>query len=105
MAKYFTMKDAKSCNSIEDVRNEIDRVDLEILNLLAKRQEYVCEIVRFKTDEQSIVAQTRQDQLYKQRREWAEKLKLSPDMIEEVYKIMVHHNIQKEFELHKKIKN
>lgn len=98
------MKDAKSCASIDEVRFEIDRIDREVMELLAKRQEYVCEIIRFKTDEESIVAQGRQEQLYKQRRIWARELKLSPEMIDEVYRTMVRHNIQKELELHKQAK-
>lgn len=98
------MKDAKSCSSIEEVRHAIDLIDRQVMELLAKRQEYVCEIIRFKKDEESIVAQGRQEQLYKQRRVWAQELSLSPDMIDEVYKTMVRHNIQKELELHKKAK-
>ncbi|MCW0483576.1 chorismate mutase [Gaoshiqia sediminis] len=98
------MKDAKSCTSISELRDEIDRIDRMIMELLARRQEFVCEIVRFKTDEKSIVAKSRQEQLYKQRRAWAEELHLSPDMIDEVYKTIVHHNIKKELELHNKSK-
>lgn len=98
------MKDPKSCITIDEVRQEIDRIDREIMELLAKRQDYVCEIIRFKKDEESIVAQGRQDQLYQQRRRWAEELQLSPEMIDEVFKTMVRHNIQKELELHKQSK-
>ncbi|MGD9931066.1 MAG: chorismate mutase [Mangrovibacterium sp.] len=98
------MIDAKSCTNISEVRDEIDRVDRMIMELLARRQEFVCEIVRFKTDEESIVAKSRQEQLYKQRRVWAEELHLSPDMIDEVYKTIVRHNIKKELELHHKSK-
>lgn len=98
------MKDPKSCTTIDEVRQEIDRIDREIMELLAKRQDYVCEIIRFKKDEESIVAQGRQDQLYQQRRRWAEELQLSPEMIDEVFKTMVRHNIQKELELHKQSK-
>lgn len=98
------MKDAKSCSSIEEVRHAIDLIDRQVMELLSKRQEYVCEIIRFKKDEESIVAQGRQEQLYKQRRVWAQELNLSPEMIDEVYKTMVRHNIQKELELHKQAK-
>ncbi|WP_372775491.1 chorismate mutase [Mangrovibacterium sp.] len=98
------MKDAKSCTTIDEVRQQIDRIDREVMELLAKRQEYVCEIIRFKDDEESIVAPDRQEQLYQQRRAWAEELNLSPEMIEDVYKTMVRHNIQKELELHKQTK-
>ncbi len=99
------MKDTKSCKNISEVRDEIDRIDREIMELMAKRQEFVHEIVRFKTDKESIVAQQRQEQLYKQRRSWAEELDLSPEMIEEVYQTIVRHNIKKEMELHDKSKN
>jgi len=98
------MKDAKSCTSIEEVRQEIDRIDRKIMELLANRQDYVCEIIRFKTDEKSIVAEGRQNQLYQQRKLWAEELKLSCEMIEEIFKTMVRHNIQKELELHRQTK-
>jgi len=99
------MKDAKSCTTIEEVRAAIDKIDREVMELLALRQEYVHEVVRFKNDEASIVAQDRQDQLYRQRRAWALELNLSPEMIDEVYKTMVRHNIQKELELHKQTKS
>lgn len=98
------MKDAKSCSSIDEIRHAIDSVDRKVMELLAKRQEYVYEIIRFKTNEESIVAQGRQEQLYEQRRAWAQELKLSPEMIEDVYKTMIHHYIQKELELHKQAK-
>lgn len=98
------MKDPKSCQSIEEVRNEIDSIDRDVMELLAKRQEYVHEIVRFKTNHDSIVAQDRQNQLYEQRKKWAEELDLSPEMIDELFKTMVRHNIQRELELHEKLK-
>lgn len=96
------MKDAKSCNTIEEIRNNIDSIDRKIMELMALRQEFVYEVVRFKNDEKSIIAESRQNQLYDQRRQWAKELKLSPDMIEEVYKVIVRHNIAKELELLKK---
>ncbi len=98
------MKDPKSCTSIEEVRNEIDSIDREIMELIAKRQEYVHEIVRFKTNHDSIVAQDRQNQLYEQRMVWAHELDLSPAMIDEMFRTMVRHNIQKELESHKNSK-
>ncbi len=98
------MKDAKSCTTIEEVRSAIDKIDRKVMELLAKRQEYVHEIIRFKTDTESIVAQDRQNQLYGQRQRWAEELDLSPAMIDEIFKTMVRHNIQKEMELHKQTK-
>lgn len=99
------MKDAKSCTSIGEVRHEIDRIDREIMELLAKRQEYVSEIVRFKTDEESIIARDRQEQLYRQRRVWAEELNLPVALVHDIFATMVHHNIQRELDLHKQIQS
>ncbi|PTN06351.1 chorismate mutase [Mangrovibacterium marinum] len=98
------MKEAKSCTTIEEVRSAIDKIDREIMELLAKRQEYVHEIIRFKNDVEAIVAQDRQSQLYEQRQRWADELDLSPAMVDEVFRTMVRHNIQKEIELHKQAK-
>ncbi len=94
------MKEAKSCTNIEEVRAGIDQIDRKIMELLAKRQGYVVEVVRFKTDQESIVAKDRQEQLYRKREEWADELNLSPRMIREMFEVMVQHNIKKEIEIY-----
>ncbi|MFC0878453.1 chorismate mutase [Saccharicrinis sp. FJH2] len=96
------MKNPANCTSIQEVRSIIDEIDFAIIELLSKRQKCVEEIVRFKNNQEEIVAEDRQKILFAQRRVWAEQNKLSPDMIENVYKFLVEHNISKELNLFNK---
>lgn len=96
------MKKAASCKSINEIRNEIDRIDHSLLELLASRQEYVEEIVKYKTDQNSVIAHDRQSEMYTKRRHWAEELGLNPDFTEHFFKLLVQHNIEKELKLLKK---
>jgi isochorismate pyruvate lyase len=40
------------CSSLEEVRENIDRIDNEIINLIAQRGKYVVQASSFKKDEQ-----------------------------------------------------
>ena len=93
------MKNPKSCQNIEEIRNGIDEIDYQILQLFSQRYSFVKEIVKFKTDEESVIAKTRQKEVIRQRREWAEKLDLNPDLFEEIYRILMKFNVNKELEI------
>lgn len=93
------MKDDKKYNDISDVRDEIDRIDHAILKLLSDRNEFVEEIVRFKTDQDSVIAHKRQLNVYRKRREWAVELGLDADLIERIYRQLVQYNIEHELKL------
>lgn len=96
------MKKPEDCSSIAEIREEIDKIDRSILELMAKRQEYVEEIVKYKTDSTSVIARERQLKVYSDRRKWAAELGLSPDFIELLFKHLVQHNIERELKLLKK---
>jgi isochorismate pyruvate lyase len=53
------MKKPVECTNIDEIRNEIDAIDKQIIELLGKRLKYVTEIVRFKKDEEDILAKKR----------------------------------------------
>lgn len=84
---------------MEEIRKGIDEIDYQILQLFSQRYSFVKEIVKFKTDEESVIAETRQKEVIRQRREWAEKLDLNPDLFEEIYRIVLKFNINKELEI------
>ena len=92
-------KTPSECTCKEDVRAQIDLIDKEIIALFAKRFEYVSEIVRFKKDVESVVAQDRKDHVIKVRGEWAEKHGLDKETFEQIYRFLVDHNIGKELEI------
>jgi chorismate mutase len=93
------MKVAKDCLNIQEIRDCIDEMDYQILAAFGKRMEYVKEIVKFKTDRNGIVAQERQLELLQKRREWAMKFGLNPELFEEIYKILINSNVEKELEI------
>ena len=89
----------ESCKNIEEIRKAIDGIDFRILELYSKRSELVESIVKFKSDEASVVAKDRQKEVIEKRREWAVKLGLNPDFIEDIYLKLIHFNVQKELEI------
>lgn len=99
------LKNPKECQSLEAVRNEIDKIDEHIISLFSERHKYVEEIVRFKHDKDAIIAQDRKDQVILQRKNWAAKNGLNPETFEKMYTLLVDSNIQHELEILKKIKN
>ena len=96
------MKPAKTpseCISKDEIREQIDRIDQEIISLFAARFQYVSEIVKYKTDVESVMVQERKDHVIKIRGEWAEKHGLDKDTFEQIYRFLVDHNIGKELEM------
>ena len=91
----------KDCDNIQEIRDAIDVIDQEILQLLAERHEYVKEIVKFKSsDEEGIIARERREQVLKQRKEWAEERGLDADMVEEVFRLLIDKNIQIQLDIY-----
>jgi isochorismate pyruvate lyase len=93
------MKDPKQCESIEEIRQCLDEIDLQIIELYGKRLNYINEIVKFKIDEEDIVANSRQEEVISIRRKWAEINKLDPDLIENLYRTLIKFNINKEMNI------
>lgn len=87
------------CNGMEDIRNQIDLIDQEIIRLFAKRSDYVHEIVKFKTDEESVIAIDRKELVIKQRSEWAESMGLNKDTFRDLYTRLLQQNISEELQL------
>jgi chorismate mutase len=87
------------CISKEEIRIQIDAIDAEIIQLFALRNSYVHEIVKFKNDEKSVIAQRRKDEVIKLRGEWAEKLGLDKKTFEEMYRLLIENNIQSELKI------
>jgi isochorismate pyruvate lyase len=77
------------CERLEDVRANLDRVDQQIVELLAERSAYVAQAADFKTDEASVADPQRVEQVIAQARGWAVARDLDPDLVEVVYRTMV----------------
>lgn len=90
------MKTPDQCQSMVDVRDEIDRLDRQIITLLGQRFVYVKVAAKFKTNETDVRAPERFQAMLKQRRAWALEEKLSADLIEKLYRDLVNHFIDEE---------
>ena len=92
------MKPPAECQSLSEVRTEIDRIDREILALLGHRAGYVHAAARFKETEEAVAAPERQAAVFRTRREWALEEDLDPDFIERIYRELIAYFIQRERE-------
>ena len=91
-----------ACKNLQEIRDALDGIDREVIELLKERQAYVQEIVKFKgRDEEDIVASERKELVLKQRKAWAEESGLDSDMIEEIFSLLIKKNIQIQFEIQK----
>jgi isochorismate pyruvate lyase len=96
------LKKPNECSSINDVRNEIDRIDEEIIRLLGERYLYVKEVVKYKLpDKESITAQERYNNVINERKRLAEMHGLDSDIIEHVYRKLLDYFIDKQLDIAK----
>ena len=94
------IKQPSDCTNIEEIRNQIDMLDRLILKTLGVRYQFVKEIVKYKNkDYASIKAQDRYEMVLMQRREWATENGLDPDIVEKIYKELIHHFIEEEMKI------
>ena len=87
------------CQSIDEVRSEIDALDRQIISLLGRRFSFVKEIVRFKANKDEIVALERYNEVINSRRELARQHNLSPEVIEKMYRMLIAHFIEEEHKI------
>ena len=90
------MKKPEDCADLQDVREAIDTIDENIIDLIGQRAGYVQVATKFKTDTASVKAPDRVSQMLDQRKKWAKKNQLDLDFIETVFSTMVDYFINKE---------
>ena len=86
----------KQCNTLEEARNEIDKVDDEIVKLIAKRNDYIKQIAHFKTSVEEVKAEDRISEVISRVREQAISLDLSPNLINDLYVRMIDGMVESE---------
>ncbi|HOV14856.1 MAG TPA: GNAT family N-acetyltransferase, partial [Spirochaetota bacterium] len=89
-------EEIKEYHSLEEIRSEIDKIDKELITLLAKRSKYVESISKFKKDEESVKAPSRVKNMIIQRKKWAYENNLDMIFIENLYKTITSYFIEKE---------
>ena len=90
------MNTPDQCSSLAQVRAEIDRIDAQIVPLLAERGGYVLAAARFKSRAEEVPAPQRVEQVIAQVRALAEAHGALPEVVERVYRAMISAFIEAE---------
>lgn len=77
------------CQSLDEVRENIDRIDDEIIKLIAERKQYVIQASAFKKNTDEIKAPNRVEAVIAKVRQKAELYGADPDMVEVLYREMI----------------
>jgi len=101
----MNLKKPNECTSLDEVRIEIDKIDHQIIQLFSERMKYVEAVVSYKNDEEGIIAEDRKNHVIHERSKWAKEAGLDPSTIEQMYTLLIEHNIRHEMELLKTQKN
>ena len=94
----------KECTSLEDVRNEIDKIDLKIVDLMAARNNYIKQLAHFKDSVEKIKEESRIDAVINRVRAHGIEQGLSPNLIEEIFHIMIDNMVETEIAEFRNIK-
>lgn len=98
--KYITCKGYKmeiiQCTSLEEVRKEVDKLDDELVELIAKRNSYIKQAAAFKESIEEVKAPERIDAVMQRVRHKALSFNLSPNLISKLYGIMINEMVESE---------
>lgn len=86
----------EKCESLEQVRENIDQLDQQLIDLIATRQFYVDQAVRFKRTTEDAQSPERVQQVIDKVRQKAFEVGTDPDLVERIYREMIQHFIQRE---------
>lgn len=96
--------DSSAINTLHDLREKIDEIDRELIEVIARRMNIVDEIGKYKKNKNIAVFQLeRWKEIVTTRPEWAQKLGLSNNLIEEIYKSIHTASLKRQTDIfHKK---
>ena len=86
----------KECASLEELRQEVDKVDDEIVELIAARNEYIRQAATFKQSVDEIKADDRVEDVLNRVRHRAVTLGVSPNLLTRLYRIMIDELVESE---------
>ncbi|HFC03781.1 MAG TPA: chorismate mutase [Nitratifractor salsuginis] len=95
----------KQCNSLDEARQEIDKLDEQIVELIAARNAYIRQLAHFKDSIDEIKAEDRIADVINRARAKAIELDLSPNLINDLYLRMIDAMVDSEVAEFKNAKN
>lgn len=85
----YEQRDIEHCNSMDDVRRNIDALDAELVNLLALRGAYVAQAARIKNNPDLVVDEERIEFIIDRVKKMAATAGLKPDVAERTWRAMI----------------
>jgi isochorismate pyruvate lyase len=86
----------KKCNSLQEVRNEIDKIDMQLVDLISERSHLIRQAAAFKNSVDEVKAEDRIDDIMQRVRKRAIELNINPNMISELFTIMINEMVETE---------
>ena len=90
------MADIKKYESLKDVRDAIDELDIELVELISKRSHLIRQVASFKDSVEEVKAKDRIDFIIQRVRHHAIKLEMSPNTISDLFSIMIDEMVETE---------
>jgi isochorismate pyruvate lyase len=84
------------CHSLQEVRDEIDKLDDQIVELIGARNGYIKQAAKFKNTIEEVKDPKRIDEIMTKVRHKALTLGMSPNLLEEIYTIMINEMVESE---------
>ena len=82
------------CSSLDEIRKNIDLIDMEIVSLLVIRGKYVQQAAKFKSDYSSIEDKKRIDEIIDKVSRYSLEFNFDPTIIEKIYSFLIEVYIQ-----------
>ena len=96
------MKQSNECRNIEDIRKEIDSIDLQIVKFIGKRSDYIRAASKYKKDWNAVKAADLVKSMLEKSRIWAKENDIEPDVVEKLFLNLVGYFISEEMKQWKK---
>ena len=90
------MSSLKKCDTLEEVRSEIDFIDDKIVELISQRSRLIRQAASFKNSVDEVKADDRIEFILQKVRHSAIKADVSPNMISELFTIMINEMVETE---------
>jgi len=86
----------QKCNSLKEVREEIDLLDNKLVDLISQRSHLIRQAASFKNSVDEVKAKDRIEFIKQKVRHKAIELSVSPNMISELFTIMIDEMVETE---------
>lgn len=86
----------KQCNSLQEVRDEVDKIDTKLVELISQRSHLIRQAASFKNTVDEVKAEDRIDDIMQRVRAQAIELNINPNMMSELFNIMINEMVETE---------